>query len=131
MNKLALIGCLLGAAVVSAQAEIVVVVNAAAQAPTKEQVADVYLGKSKDWVPLDQPEAAAIRAEFYQKATGRDMAQVKSLWARIVFSGKGMAPAEQADAASVKKAVAANPKAVGYIDKAALDGTVKAAFSLN
>lgn len=112
-------------------AEIVVIVNPAATAPTKEQVVDVYLGKSKDFVPLDLPESAPARAEFYQKATGRDLMQIKSVWSRVVFSGKGLAPAEQADAQAVKKAVAANPKTIGYIDKSAVDGTVKVAFSLN
>lgn len=112
-------------------ADLVVIVNPAATAPTKEQVADVYLGKNQSFVPLDLPEGSADRAEFYPKATGRDLGQIKSLWSRIVFSGKGQAPAELPDAAAVKKAVAANPKAIGYIEKSALDGSVKNAFSLN
>ena len=58
-------------------------------------------------------------------------AQVKAVWSRLVFSGKAQPPKEHADAAAVKKAVAADPKAIGYIDKAALDGTVKAALTLN
>ena len=33
--------------------------------------------------------------------------------------------------AAVKKAVAADPKAVGYIEKAALDGSVKAVLTLD
>ena len=112
-------------------AEVVVIVNPAATAPTKEQVVDVYLGKSKEFTPVDLPDSSPLRAEFYQKATGRDLMQVKSVWSRIVFSGKGLAPAEHADAQAVKKAVAANPKLIGSIDKTAVDATVKVAFSLN
>jgi hypothetical protein len=70
-------------------------------------------------------ESAPIRAEFYKKATGRDAAQIKALWSRLVFSGKAQPPKELADSAAVKKAVAADPKAVGYIEKAAVDGSVK------
>jgi hypothetical protein len=35
------------------------------------------------------------------------------------------------DAAAVKKAVAADPKAVGYIDKADVDASVKVVLTLN
>ncbi len=44
------------------------------------------------------------------------------------FTGKAAAPKELQDAAAVKKAVAADPKAIGYIEKSALDASVKAAI---
>lgn len=116
----------------SAQAgDIVVIGNPAASALTKAQVADVFLGKSQAATPIDQAESAPIRAEFYKQATGRDMAQVKSTWSRLVFSGKGQAPKEVADAAAVKKAVAADPKAIGYVSKSAVDGSVKVIHSVD
>lgn len=128
---LALLSMTLLAAVSAQAADLVVIINNAASAPSKEVVADVYLGKSQAFVPHDLAESAPARAEFYQKATGRDLVQVKSVWSRIVFSGKGQAPAEHPDAAAVKKAVAADPKAIGYIEKSAVDGSVKAALTLN
>ena len=132
MNKqfqLLLVG-LLGTSV-ACGADIVVIVNSAAATPTEAQVADVYLGRSRAYTPLDQAEASPIRAEFYQRATGRDLAQVKSTWSRIVFTGKGQPPKELPDPAAVKQAVAADPKAIGYIDKSSLDATVKVALTLN
>lgn len=111
--------------------DIVVIVNNWATIPSKEAVADIFLGKSQDFVPHDLPEYSPIRTEFYQKAVGRDLNQMKAVWARIVFTGKGIAPKEFPDAAAVKKAVAANPKAIGYIDKAAADASVKIAHTLN
>ena len=121
---------LLGTGAVGA-AEIVVIVHPAADSPTREQLADVYLGRSRLYTPIDQVEAAPIRAEFYRRAAGRDPAQVKMTWARLVFTGKGLPPKELAGAAAVKKAVAGDPKAVGYIDHADLDATVKAALRLD
>ena len=59
------------------------------------------------------------------------MAQVKATWSRIVFSGKGQAPKQLDDSAAVKKAVAADPKGVGYIEKSAVDATVKAVLTLD
>jgi len=121
----------LTAAASFAHADVVVIGNPAAAALTKDQVADVFLGKSQAFTPIDQPDAAPVRADFYKKATGRDPAQVKATWSRLVFTGKAVAPKEVADAAAVKKAVAADPKAIGYIDKSAVDGSVKVLLALD
>jgi ABC-type phosphate transport system substrate-binding protein len=111
-------------------ADLVVVGNLAAAPLTKEQVSDIFLGKSLAQTPLDQVDSAPVRADFYKRATGRDLAQVKALWSRLAFSGKATPPREMTDAGAVKKAVAADPKAVGYIDKAAVDATVKVLYTL-
>jgi hypothetical protein len=113
------------AAFTSHAADLVVIGNPAAAPMSKDQVADLFLGKSQAYTPLDQTEGSAIYVDFYKRATGRDAAQVKSTWARVVFSGKGQPPKQLADSAAVKKAVAADPKAVGYIEKSAVDGSVK------
>ena len=47
-----------------------------------------------------------------------------------MFTGKGTPPKEYAGNAEVKKAVAADPKAIGYIDKSAVDDTVKVILTL-
>ena len=130
-NKLFQIILLAGMATSAQAGDIVVIGNPAAAALTKDQVADVFLGKSQAATPIDQAESAPIRAEFYKQATGRDMAQVKSTWSRLVFSGKGQAPKEVADSAAVKKAVVADPKAIGYVSKAAVDGSVKVIHSVD
>jgi ABC-type phosphate transport system substrate-binding protein len=122
---------LLCTAALAAQADIVVIANPAAGPLTKDQVADLFLGKNQSLTPIDQADASPIYADFYKKATGRDVAQVKSTWSRIVFSGKGQAPKQLPDSAAVKKAVAADPKAVGYVEKSAVDATVKAVLSLD
>jgi hypothetical protein len=63
--------------------------------------------------------------------SGQDLAQVKATWSRLVFTGKASPPKELPDAAAVKKAVAADPKAIGYIEKSEVDSTVKVLLSLN
>ncbi len=115
----------------SAQAGIVVVGHPSAAPLSKDQVADIFLAKDLAAKPVDQPESAPIRGEFYRKATGREASQVKAVWSRIVFSGKGQMPKEVANAAAVKKAVAADPKAVGYIDSSEVDGSVKVLLTID
>lgn len=115
----------------SAWAQVVVIGHPSAGELSKDQIADVFLGKNQNFKPIDQVESVPIRVEFYKQATGRDAAQVKAAWSRLVFSGKAQPPKEVADAAAVKKAVAADPKALGYIDKSSVDGTVKVVLTLN
>ncbi len=129
--KRALTAVSLLTACVAAQAQIAVITGPGGAAISKEQLANIYLGRSFDLKPVDLPEGNATREAFYKKATDRDQAQVKAVWSRVVFTGKGQAPAVQADAGAVKKAVAADPKAIGYIDKAAVDGSVKVVLTLD
>ncbi|HWX36587.1 MAG TPA: hypothetical protein VNZ53_55380 [Steroidobacteraceae bacterium] len=111
--------------------EIVVIVNLAAATISKEQIADLYLGRSDAWTPIDQAVGSGIYVEFYKKVTGRDSAQIKAIWSRILFTDRGIPPKQLADSAAVKKAVAANPKAVGYIEKSAVDASIRVALSID
>lgn len=119
------------AAALPALAEVVVVVNpkAAEASMTKDQIAQFFLGKSSTMTPIDQPEDAPVRAEFYKKVTDKEASQAKALWSKLVFTGKATMPKEVANSAAVKAAVAANPKAIGYIEKSAVDASVKVVFS--
>jgi ABC-type phosphate transport system substrate-binding protein len=115
----------------AAQAEIVVVSGPNGDALDKDQLANLYLGKTFNRKLIDLPEGNALRTDFYKKAVDREPAQVKAVWARVVFTGKGQAPLMLPDADSIKKAVATDPKAIGYIDKSQVDGTVKVLMTLN
>jgi ABC-type phosphate transport system substrate-binding protein len=108
-------------------AEIVVIVNPKNQASRmfSEQAAQFFIGKSTLFTPVEHAEGSAIRNEFNTKVLGKDSATVKSIWSKLVFTGKGTAPKEYASSAEVKKAVAADPTAIGYIEKSAVDDTVK------
>ena len=133
MNKLlkAARAAAIVAASVPAFAEVVVVVNpkAAEASMTKDQVAQFFLGKSSAMTPIDQPDDAPIRAEFYKKVTDKEASQAKALWSKLVFTGKATMPKEVANSAAVKSAVAANPKAIGYMEKSAVDATVKVVYT--
>jgi ABC-type phosphate transport system substrate-binding protein len=129
--RLAGLACTLALAAQAMAGDIVVIMAPNAAPLTKEQVANVYLGRALDFKPVDLPESSGTRNDFYKKATDRDSAQVKAAWARLMFTGHGQPPKVMADAAAVKKAVAADPKSVGYIDKADVDSTVKVVLTLN
>jgi ABC-type phosphate transport system substrate-binding protein len=114
-----------------ARAELVVIVNpkAPVASMTKDEVAQYFLGKSSALVPIDQPESAPIRSEFYKKVADKDLSQAKALWSKLIFTGKATLPQEVGNSDDVKKAVATNPKAIGYIDRTAVDATVKVIYT--
>jgi ABC-type phosphate transport system substrate-binding protein len=112
--------------------DIVVIVNPQNPATKMltEQAAQFFLGKSQMFTPVDLPENSPIRAEFYKKVTDKDASQVKAIWSKLVFTGKATMPKEYRNAAEVKKAVAADVNAIGYIEKSALDSSVKAILNV-
>lgn len=119
-------GFLMSAAVpVLAQSVAVIVSPKHAGSVSADQVSNVFLGKSSELTGVDLPDGNATRDAFYQKATGKDAAQVKAYWAKLVFTGKAQPLKEMASDAEVKKFVAGNPGAIGYIDKGAVDASVK------
>ena len=119
------------AAVRAADPEIVVIGNPAAEPMSKDQAANFFLGKSQGMKLLDLPNSAPVKAAFYQKVSGHDLSQVKATWSRLIFTGRAQPPKELPDAAAVKKAVAADPKAVGYMEKSEVDPSVKILLTLN
>jgi ABC-type phosphate transport system substrate-binding protein len=98
---------------------------------TKDEVTQFFLGKNQAMKPLDRPNSEPIKTQFYQKLSGQDLSQIKATWSRLVFTGKATPPKELPDAAAVKQAVAADPKAIGYIDKSEVDNSVKVLLTLN
>ncbi|MEH6433688.1 hypothetical protein [Massilia sp. DD77] len=111
----------------SANAQVVVVVNAAnpVSALTQEQISELYLGKSKDLTPIDQAKDSETQREFLEKVVSKKSPQYEAVWAKLEFSGKGIRPKTYPSDAAVKKALAADRNAIGYIDKSSVDGNVK------
>lgn len=108
-------------------AELVIVVNPKNPATRMfpSQAAQFFLGGSVLFVPVEQAENSPLRAEFYKKVLEKEPAQVQAIWSRIVFTGKGKLPKEFKSSAEVRKAVSENVNAIGYMEKAAVDDTVK------
>jgi ABC-type phosphate transport system substrate-binding protein len=133
LNKLAAALVLAVASLGSARAEVVVIVNSnhPAASMTAEQIANLYLGKDASLAPLDLPEAAALRDEFYKKVAGKDGAQLKAMWARLIFTGKAQPPKQVGSSAEAVKLVAASDKAIAYVEKSAVDASVKAVLKID
>ena len=102
-----------------------------ANAVDKAFLAKAFTGETRSWpdggaiAALDQADDNPTRAAFYTSVVGRSAAQVKAAWAQLVFSGKATPPKVVDGDAEVKKAVAANKLAVGYIKPSSVDDSIK------
>ncbi|CAN7695942.1 phosphate ABC transporter substrate-binding protein [Pseudoduganella sp. LjRoot289] len=134
--QLPMLGLLLALTAGGASAEVVAIISAknATAALSGEQVSDIFLGKTSTFpggataVPLDQAENSPQREEFYNKLVHKSATQMKSYWSRIIFSSKGEPPRNLPDSKEIRKAVANDPNAIGYIDKSSVDASVKVVF---
>ena len=114
-------------------AEVVVVVShkSPIKSLTAEQTAKIFLGKVVTFpdgttaVPVDQPEGSAVRDEFYAKVAHKSPSQLTAYWAKVIFTGDGRPPKLLTDNVAVRKAIAGNPNAIGYIDKSAVNRSVR------
>jgi ABC-type phosphate transport system substrate-binding protein len=117
----------------SVTADVVAVVSAtsAITSLSNAQVTDIFLGKVNRFpngslaVPIDQIEGSPARDEFYATYAGKSAAQVKSLWAKIIFTGRGQPPKAVSNSNEVRKLLATNPQAIGYVERSSVDSTVK------
>jgi ABC-type phosphate transport system substrate-binding protein len=124
---------------IPALAQVAVIINPKnpVASMTAAQVGVLYLGKSTTLpsgalVALtDQPDSSPVFEQFYSKVTGKSAAQVKATWSRLTFSGKATPPKPLASSENVKKFVASNPDAIGYIEMSAVDATVKVVLSVD
>lgn len=123
----AVLAALLTAVMAPAQAELVIIVNPQNPATRifPSQAAQFFLGGSVQFTPVEQAEGSPIRAEFYKKVLEKSPDQVEAIWSKIVFTAKGKPPKQYKSSAEVKKAVAENVSAIGYIEKSAVDDSVK------
>lgn len=115
-------------------AELAVIVSARSTVSTlsPDQVAEIFLFQTNRFpngnevVPIDQDLGSPLRDEFYSKVTQRTPALVKAHWARLIFTGRGQPPAEVDGNAAMRRMIAENPGMIGYVERTALDPSVRA-----
>lgn len=103
---------------------------------TREQAIDVYLGRNRRLpsgtmvMPIDVYSEGNERERFYSLLVNKDLPQINSYWARLVFSGKATPPLQAPDTHTALQLVATNPSAIAYVDRAVIDNRVKVVLEL-
>jgi len=82
---------------------------------TREQVADLYLGRLKAdrLTPLDRSEEE-LRAAFYQRLNGQSLSGIRAYWAKRVFTGRGRPPETVAEE-DVKRVLGRSNLVITYV----------------
>lgn len=120
----------------SAYADVVVIVSARSPVTriSSAQIANIFLGKigifqnGSKAIPIDQAEGSEVRDEFYSKIVNKTPSQLNAYWAKAIFSGDSFPPKILDGSIAVRRSVANNTNAIGYIDKNEVDGTVRIVF---
>lgn len=95
------------------------------------QVRGIFLAKTNKFPNgvfvkfINQTEGSPVANEFDKKVLRKTVAQLKSYWMKLVYTGRARLPGKLASDAEVKKWVAAAVGRIGYIDSASVDNTVK------
>lgn len=127
----------------AARADVAVIVHPSnpVQTMTARQISDLYLGRIRNFgtgdyrgaIPVtvyEQPADSALREAFFRALNGMPIKQLNAYWARLRFSGEVLPPVALADSRAVLATVGSDQSAIGYVDAAALDGSVKVVLLL-
>jgi ABC-type phosphate transport system substrate-binding protein len=115
----------------AAHADVAVIVHAKNTIATlsPREVQDIFLGRTRTFpngryaFVIDQP--SPMRDAFYQTLTQRSVDQINAYWARLLFTGQASPPLRLPDDEAVLKTVRENEGAIGYVDAARLDSSVR------
>jgi ABC-type phosphate transport system substrate-binding protein len=100
-----------------------------------EEVAQIYLRRKRFWddgstiVPLNLSSPAPLRARFSQLVLHQTERRLADHWNRLYFDGI-LPPATLASTEAVRRYVASDPNAIGYVPAADVDGSVRVVLHL-
>jgi len=128
--------CLLSCA--SAQAELVVVVNArnGVAVMTRNEVANIFFGRYRQFFngveaqPVDLLDSHPDRARFYSALVGKDISDVNAYWSRQIFSGRMQAPPRVNTSEEVLRWVSSHPGGIGFVELSKADARVRVVYEL-
>lgn len=98
-------------------------------------ISDIFLGKSptypdgREAIPVELKSGSPVKDAFHDATTKKSASQLKSYWAKMLFSGKGTPPKEVDTDNAIKVLVAENPNVIGYVSTDSVDDSVKVVAS--
>lgn len=118
-------------------ADIAVIVNKVnTNDVNRAMVQRIYSGDMPAWpgggsvAAFDLPEDSSVRAAFSSALLGRSVSSLRAQWAAKLFSGRATPPKVAGSDDDVKRAVAGNKNAIGYIKASNADDSVKTVLTL-
>lgn len=100
-----------------------------------EDIAQIYLRRKRFWdngvaiVPLNLPSRTPLRARFSKLVLNQTETRLAEYWNQQYFYGI-LPPATLASTEAVRRYVASDPNAIGYVPIAEVDGSVRIVLHL-
>ncbi len=79
--------------------------------------------------PVNLPFGHPSRSLFDRQALDKSEANIRTYWARMIFTSRARPPIEFEAEAQVLQYIQQHPKAVGYIDTKSIDDSVKVLYT--
>jgi hypothetical protein len=120
LRVLLVIVCTALAGGATAEIALVTRIDGAIASLSREEAEQLYLGRLsalRSGTPvrlLDLPPGPT-RDAFYLWLTGKNGAQTRAYWSRMVFTGRARPPREVADGAALRAALRDDPHLIGYL----------------
>ena len=125
------------AALPAAAGELAVIVHADRKVSLAEkELAQIYLKQRRFWddgeriLPVNRESGSASREAFVRRVFGTDARQLDVYWNRRYFQGI-LPPATLASDEAVKRFVAGERRAIGYVDVRLVDDSVAVVLQLD
>ncbi|MDQ5911063.1 MAG: hypothetical protein QG599_3160 [Pseudomonadota bacterium] len=133
-----LLGWLFSAGLPAETCDLVVIVNpqSGVEQLTKAEVINIFLGRQKKLpsgkaaLAVDLNSANAEKQQFYAQLVSKELAEINSYWARLIFSGQGSPPRQAEATDEVLDIVENNIGAIGYVKSAQVNPRVKVVYTL-
>ena len=103
---------------------------------TVEDVGRIYLGRERFWddgtpiAAFNLPAGTPLRERFSKQVLHEDSAHLAAYWNERYFHGV-FPPAVLSSTDAVKRYVANDPKAIGYVEASRVDDTVRVVLRLD
>ena len=137
LTSVVLLAALLGDAATGADPRIAVIVHRDRQGTLDvSAVATIYLRKRRFWddgmpiLPINREANSPLRAAFTRRVFDLDSSQLAAYWNEQYFHGV-MPPATLSSSESMKRFVAKERGAIGYVELDAADSSVRVALVLD
>lgn len=101
---------------------------------SKDEVINVYMGRNRKLAsginaqPIDLENPLSEKANFYSVMVNKELPEISSYWARLMFSGQGSPPKQVMTTEQALEIVSTVKGAIAYIDRKKIDKRVKIVF---
>ncbi len=118
--------------------ELVVIVNPQSGVAqlSKAEIINIFMGRQKRLpsgataLAIDLSSQNAEKQQFYTRLVNKELAEINSYWARLIFSGQGSPPRQTETTEEMPDIIENNKGAIGYIEKLKANPRVRIVYTL-